>query len=194
MFSLLNYGSIFWAFRYCMRKLPKGYPRHWLCGACDGSNISNSRVKEDLPRTVASNLPEIAKHEAKVVANDSKLSGGARRNWHEKEVGKGKTKYLRTEEVIKMPSGDKKGELSSRVSRLSSSSSTAIKSRTRVPRVKPKSTVVRSSVQVKENPRVGPLRSPEYSSPPRPVNTLCNTKVLKMKGLSISSVYLFTNV
>lgn len=168
---------------YCMMKNREDFPLNWLCGECESTSIvsSNSSVKEDLPRTVVSNFSNMMHHVSKVSAGYTKLSGGARGNWREKEVGTGKTKYLWTQEVIKMPLVNNKSELNSRICRLASSPSKSITSTMGMVQMKPKSvTRVNSSCKVKGNPCFGPFRSSGHLNPPRPGNTQSNPMVQKL--------------
>lgn len=172
-----------------MTRYREDFPLNWLCGECEGTSVvsSNSSVKKDLPRTVVSNFSNMVHHVSKVSAGYTKLSSGARGNWREKEVGTGKTKYLWTQEVIKMPSGNNKGELNSRICRLSSSPSKSITSTMGMVQMKPKSiTPANSSCKVKGNPSSGPFRSSGHLNPPRPGNTQSNPMVQKLNGLLIS--------
>lgn len=157
-------------------------PADWCCEMCRSTNIASSdhSLKKDLSEPLTCNLSTELPKYPKEFTDRKKLCKGARGNWHEKAVGKGKTKYLWTNEVKNMPSGEKKGDFT-HVGPISSQPS---KSDYSMSRMKPKSiSNADSSHLVKSNSEVGPSRYSQQLHPTRSGNTQNKTSVPKFKGL-----------
>lgn len=192
--------NVFLVFRYCMSKFFMVAHADWCCEMCRARstdlastdrglkkmssedvscNLSTKLPHSDVTRDLSTNLP----HYPTEYTYRNKFCKGARGNWHEKAVGKGKTKYLWTNEVKNMPSGEKKGE-PTRVGVVSSKPSKSVASGRNMGRMNPKSIIqADSSYVVKSNPKFGPSKYPEQLSPTRSGNTQNNTSMQKFKGL-----------
>ncbi|KAL8148648.1 uncharacterized protein LOC141708394 isoform X2 [Apium graveolens] len=175
-------------------------PADWCCEICktkstdlDSSDRGLKKVSsEDVSCSLSTKLPgddvrgDLSTnllHHPTEYKDRKKVCKGARANWHEKAVAKGKTKYLWTNEVRNMPSGEKKGE-PTLVGLVSSKPSKSVASGHNMGRMNPKSIIqADSSYVVKSNPKFGPSKYPGQLHPTRSGNTQNNTLVQKFKEL-----------
>ncbi|KAK1399315.1 hypothetical protein POM88_009178 [Heracleum sosnowskyi] len=167
---------------YCMSEFSMAAPADWCCEMCRSSDLALSdrglkKVSSEdvscnpspkLPHyDVTCNLSTKMPHHPKEYTDRQKFCKGARANWHEKAVGKGKTKYLWTNEVKNMPSGEKKGE-PTHLGLVSSKPSKSLASGQNIGRMNPRSIIqADSSYMVKRYPKFGPSRYSEHLHPTR---------------------------
>lgn len=183
---------------YCMSKFYMVAPADWCCEMCRSTDLAFSDrdlkkvLSEDVSCNVSTKLPHYdvtcnlstkLPHHTTGHTDRKIFCKGARANWHEKAVGKGKTKYLWTNEVKNMPSGEKKGEPTC-VGLLSSKPSKCVVSGHNMGRMNPKSIIqADSSYMVKSNPKFGPSKYSEQLHPTGSCNIPEDTSMQKFKDL-----------